>query len=226
MRRQITGSVGTGLASGLSTRLVWACGLLLMGIGVARADCSADFAEINQVKPGAGPYEVASKMSITLPVIAGKTSPPAESNVVTQVAPPNSFRVRTRSAEVVILSEGEASKGWVRTDDAWYEVPKAKLPDLLADAPTASYFITRGMSNLRCEGTTTVGGTSYLTFVYDSATHSGAQNPHFLQVTAYFDPASRHPAAGLIEGEVVGARIRSELTYKFDPSIKIEPPAH
>lgn len=230
MRRQITGSVGTGLASGLTiglpTKLTWACGLLLMGTGVAWADCAADFAEINQVKAGAGPYEVASKMSITPPVIAGKTSPPAESNVVTQVAPPNSFRVRTRSAEVVILNEGEASKGWVRTDDAWNEVPKAKLPDLLADAPTASYFITRGMSNLRCEGTTTVGGTSYLTFVYDSATNSGVQNPHFLQVTAYFDPATRRPAAGRIEGTVVGAGIHSELTYKFDPSIKIEPPAH
>ena len=230
MRRQITGSVGTGLASGLTiglpTKLTWACGLLLMGTGVAWADCAADFAEINQVKPGAGPYEVDTRMVITPPVIAGKTSPPAESNVLTHVVPPKSFRVRTRSAEVVIVSEGEGSRGWVKIGDVWNDVPKAKLPDLLADAPTGSYFITKAMGNLRCEGTKTVGATSYLTFVYDSVTNPGTENPQSLQVTAYFDPTTRRPAAGQIDGIVVGARIHSEMTYRFDSSIKIEPPDH
>lgn len=234
MRRQSTGSVGTGLASGLTiglplrlpVRLVWACSLLVMGTGAAWADCAADFAEINQVKPGAGPYEVNTRMSITPPAYAGKTSPPAESNVLTHVVPPKSFRVRTRSAEVVIVSEGEASRGWVKIGDVWNDVPKAKLPDLLADAPTGSYFITKAMGNLRCEGTKTVGGTPYLTFVYDSVTNPGAESPQSLQVTAYFDPATRRPAAGQIEGTVVGARIHSEMTYTFDPSIKIEPPDH
>lgn len=246
MRRQSTGSVGTGLASGLTIGLPWAwltgawltgawptgawltgaCGLLLMSAGVARADCAADFAAINQVKAEAGPYEVDTRMSITPPAYAGKTSPPAESNVLTQVVPPKSFRVRTRSAEVVIVSEGEASKGWVKSGDTWNEVPRGKLPDLMADSPTGSYFVTRGMGNLSCEGTRTVGDTSYLTFVYDSVTNPGTQNPQSLRVTAYFDPVTRRPAAGQVDGTVMEARIYSEMTYRFDASIKIEPPDH
>jgi hypothetical protein len=224
MRRMSTGSASIRPAAGLTTGLAYACGLLLMSTGIAQADCAADFTEINHVKPGAGSYEVESRMSITLPAISGKTSPPAESNIVTQVVPPKSFRVQTRSAEVVIVSEGEASRGWVKTGDIWNDVPKEKLPDLLADAPTGSYFITKGMANLRCEGTTTVEGKSYLTFIYDSVTNPGAQTPQSLQVTAYFDPATRRPAAGQIDGAVVGARIRSTMTYRFDPSIRIEPP--
>lgn len=220
MRRKSTGSARAGMTAGLA----WACGLLLTSPGIAQADCAADFADINHVKPGAGAYEVETRMSITLPVMAGKTSPPAESNVVTQVVPPKSFRVQTRSAEVVIVSEGEASKGWVKTGDIWNDVPREKLPDLLADAPTSSYFVTKGMANLRCDGTKTVDGKTYLTFVYDSVTNPGAQNPQSLQVTAYFDPATRRPAAGQVDGAVVGAQIHSTMTYRFDASIRIEPP--
>jgi len=202
--------------------LALAGSLLLMGTGVARADCAAEFADINRVTLTAGPYEIATTISITPPRTMDQSGQVAQSMHVTQILPPRSFRVRTRSAEIIVTGD---DKGWVNAGGPWLEMSKEKLADLLEEAPFNGYFVTKDQHDLECQGVQNVDGKSYLTFVYAAVVNVRTKSPQTTQITAYFDPATRLPVGGQTLVEVLGARIQAEMIYKFDPSIRIELPS-
>lgn len=196
--------------------------LLLLGTGVARADCAAEFADINRVSAMAGSYEIATTISITPPKTMDQSGQTAQSMHVMQVLPPLSFRVRTRSAEIVVIGD---DRGWINGGGPWVEVSKEKLADLLEEAPFSGYFVTKDQRDLACQGVQNVDGKSYLTFVYAAVVNVRTKSPQTTQITAYFDPATRLPVGGQTLVEILGARIQAEMIYKFDPSIRIEPPS-
>ncbi|MBN9515731.1 MAG: hypothetical protein J0H97_20170 [Alphaproteobacteria bacterium] len=204
-----------------STELVLAGSMVLLSVAVARADCAGEFGDINRIKSTAGPYEIATTLSITYPSGTHQGSQTAQAVHAVQVVPPQSFRIRTRSAEVVVIGNG---KGWASGGGPWVEVTKEKMADLLEDAPLSGYFAIKGQSDLQCQGVQNIDGMPYLTFVYTIAGAANARGPQTTRITAYFDPVTRLPIGGQSLTDVMGARMHAEMVYRFDPSIKIDPP--
>lgn len=205
-----------------SIELVLAGSMVLASVTLARADCAAEFGDVNRIKPAAGPYEIATTLSITYPSDTHQGSQAAQAVHAIQVVPPQSFRIRTRSAEVVVIGKG---RGWASAGGPWVEVTKEKMADLLEDAPLSGYFAVKGQSDLQCQGVQTIDGISYLTFVYSIGAAGNARRPQTTRITAYFDPVTRLPVGGQSLADVMGARMHAEMVYRFDPSIRIDPPS-
>ena len=205
-----------------SIDLVLATSMVLASVAIARADCAAEFGDVNRIKPTAGPYEIATTLSITYPGDTHRGGEAAQAVQAIQVVPPQSFRIRTRSAEVVVLGNG---KGWANAGGPWVEVTKEKMADLLEDAPLSGYFAIKGQSDLQCQGVKNIDGMTYLTFVYSIGSTGTARGPQTTRITAYFDPVTRLPVGGQSLADVMGARMHAEMIYRFDPSIRIAPPS-
>lgn len=202
--------------------LVLAGGMVLASVAIARADCAAEFGDINRIKLVAGPYEIGTTLSITYPSGTHQGSQTAQAVQSIQVVPPQSFRIRTRSAEVVVIGNG---KGWANAGGPWVEVNKEKMGDLLEDAPLGGYFAVKGQSDLRCQGVQNIDGMPYLTFVYSIGAATNARGPQTTRITAYFDPVTRLPVGGQSLADIMGTKMHAEMIYKFDPSIRIDPPS-
>lgn len=201
--------------------LVLAGGMVLASVVAARADCAGEFGDINRIKLAAGPYEIATTLSITYPSGTHQGSQVAQAIHAIQVVPPQSFRIRTRSAEVVVIGDG---KGWANAGGPWVEVTKEKMADLLGDAPLSGYFAVKGQSDLQCQGVQNIDGLPYLTFVYSIGAATSGRGPQTTRITAYFDPVTRLPVGGQSLADIMGTKMHAEMVYKFDPSIRIDPP--
>jgi hypothetical protein len=205
-----------------SIELVLAGSMVLASATIARADCAAEFGDINRIKAAAGPYEIATTLSIAYPSGTHQGNQAAQSVHAIQVVPPQSFRIRTRSAEVVVIGNG---KGWANAGGPWVEVTKEKMADLLDDAPLSGYFAIKGQSDLECQGVQNIDGMPYLTFVYSIGGAANPRGPQTTRITAYFDPVTRLPIGGQSLADIMGTRMHAEMVYKFDPSIRIDPPS-
>lgn len=205
-----------------SIELVLAGSMALGSAAIARADCAAEFGDANRIKPAAGPYEIATTLSITYPSDTHRGSQAAQAVHAIQVVPPQSFRIRTRSAEVVVIGDG---KGWANAGGPWVEVSKEKMAGLLEDAPLSGYFAIKGQSDLQCQGVQNIDGLPYLTFVYSIGAAGNARGSQTTRITAYFDPVTHLPIGGQSLSDVMGTRVHAEMIYRFDPSIRIDPPS-
>ncbi len=193
-----------------------ASSLVVAGIAAAHADCLSDFNEVNRINAGAGPYEIGGRIFIAPTATAFPDAPQTVTTV--QVVPPKSFRIRMRAVDIIVT---DTTKGWVKNAGAsWVAVPPDKLAGLLKDAPVKSYFAADGLADLQCRGVQAVEGKSYLTFTYNAVI-----NGRKAAMTAYFDPGSRHPAAGESIVDVGGTKARTATRYTFDRTIRIAPPA-
>ncbi len=205
-----------------SIELVLAGSMVLASVAITRADCAAEFGDINRIKSTAGPYEIATTLSITYPSGTHPGSQTAQAVHAVQVVPPHSFRIRTRSAEVVVIGNG---RGWANAGGPWVEVTKEKMADLLEDAPLSGYFAIKGQSDLQCQGVQNIDGMPYLTFAYTIAAAANARGQQTTQIIAYFDPMTRLPIGGQTLTDIMGTRMHAEMVFKFDPSIRIDPPS-
>ncbi|RFB78940.1 hypothetical protein [Methylovirgula sp. 4M-Z18] len=178
--------------------------------------CIAKFNAINKIDAKAGPFEIDTDTSIKIPTQSAEI----KVTTVTQIVPPKSFHVRIVSAQgETEAASVDGAKAWVKHGGDWVDVPQDNLSDVLALAPTDTYLRASGLDNVVCNGRQVVNRKAYLSFTY-TITAQGVP----MQVTSYFDPRNRLPIKGEGAADAAGTKTTVTMTYKFDPTIKVDAP--
>lgn len=181
----------------------------------ARADCKEDFENLNAVRAQAGPFEVASDVVIE----NRKADRERRSSLVTQFDAAGLVRMTGSNLltqpDFVIVGD----EGWVADGGHWVPMPAADVAAARARLTAGGYFYADNASDLECLGLKPFEDRSYLAYSYVQHTRGYAT-----RVTAYFDPGSRLPVAGVTVLETGQLLSTTVMRYRFDPAIRIEAP--
>lgn len=186
----------------------------------AHADCAADFAADNAIKPEAGAFRVVSVVQTTTEM-GGKTYPMAGGRTVVEWAPPSSLRLRNEmpfdKSEVVIA---DGKKGWARGEEGpWKPLAAGKVRDIVSGPGAQRYLTAENQQNLACLGESRVEGRNVRSYRY---TTGEAALP--VQVTAHFDAKTGLPHSGATDNRIGKTQSHTVMTFEFDRSIAIAPP--
>lgn len=181
----------------------------------ANAGCQDEFEELNSVQSRAGAYEIESDVIIEDP----KADRVRKSRVVTQFDSAGSVRMTGTNllTQPNFIIVGES--GWIDEDGRWVPMSSADVAASRTRLTESGFFYASNASDFECLGLQSFDNRSYLTYRFVQKTQG-----YKTKITAYFDPGSRLPAAGLTALDTGRLTSTSVMRYRFDPTIKIEAP--
>ena len=181
----------------------WLRGLPLLVLATAaQADCAADFARDNRLKPEAGPYRI--QIDALLPM--------AHTQVV-EVAPPNSMRQTMQAGGQTVENILVGDKSWSKDGDQWHFAPVMK-----SDTAFTTYDDVQGVrEKLACVSAPKGLGKPVRSYTYQYNSGSGP-----LQVALAFEVATGLPQK-MVTTDAQGRQV-IKVRYTFDRSIRIAAP--
>ena len=175
---------------------------LLVLVTAAQADCAADFARDNRLKPEAGPFRVETE-----------TLFPVAYSQVAEVVPPQSMRRTVKvmgKDNVAIVVDGKA---WVKQDERWQAMDLDKT-----DTAFQTYDSLQGVrEHIECAPDTQGQGKPVRAYTYSYPTSGGP-----LAVAMAFDQQTGLPQK--MTAKNAKGRQVMEMRFIFDRSIRVEAP--
>lgn len=200
-------------------RATLSIGFALLAGRLAHADCAADFAADNTVKPGAGAFRAISVVQTTTEM-DGKPYPMAAGKTWLEVAPPASLHLRNEmpfdKSEVVLV---DGKQGWRRDEGDWSPLGADDVRILATDPDMRRYFSATAVRDLACLGEGSEEGHAVRTYRF---TIGEPTLP--IQVAAHFDAKTGLPRGGATDNRIGKTQLHAVITFEFDPTIKIAKP--
>ena len=178
----------------------------LLLAGTAQADCLTDIRDIVTRSMNSGPYEM--------------TVNTADMKTTSNFVPPSSFHSTVETGGVsqeMVISNGKA---WSNTGgQRWVALPNS-VAKQVSDSVLNIDTIVGGIQSPECLGNQNIDGRDLATYKY-RMTMMGVDSEN----TLYVDPATGLPAMMESTSTIGGQTTDTRASYRFDPSITINPPA-
>ena len=196
--------------SGSSMRLATTAALVLIA-SPALADCKEEVLAVMDRSTLAGPYRTEAA------IIAGDKRVTISSTVV----PPSDMQIRTVADGQTREMTKIGPRVWVKDAKGWRDAPPGLAQRVTEMAEASKKVVPALVNDVNCQGTKAIDGLERVVYDYkiDSPGGKGSSSN-----TLYVDPASRLPTRVVIEGRSGSTKSRTDMSYTFDPSIKLEPP--
>lgn len=189
--------------------------LSLFGSSSLAADCRLHFDGVNKHRSDFLRYE----MNVAADVIAPDGSVAKHMTSSSQFDMADGLRMKTSGlntqSDFVIIHD----KGWNLTNGSWTPMPAEQLKLALEGVAADRYVYDKDTADFECPGKQEFEAKSHESFVFKQTVGTLET-----RVVAYFDGASGLPAATIANAEVSGYKVVITTRYRFDPSVRVEPP--
>lgn len=177
----------------------------------ALADCKEEVLDLMERSTLAGPYRTEAA------IISGDKQVTISSTVV----PPGDLQIRTVANGQTRQMTKIGPRVWVNDGSGWRDASPALAERVTQMAEASKKVVPSLVNDVNCQGTKAIDGLDRIVYDYKIDTPGGKGSS---SNTLYVDPASRLPTRVVIEGRSGPSKSRTDMSYTFDPSIKLEPP--
>jgi hypothetical protein len=125
--------------------------------------------------------------------------------------------IESRTREIIKIG----GQIWVNEGKGWNEAPAAIAARINQMTTGLRTLAPNLVGDAQCAGKKSVEGKEYVVYTYKMDIPGGKASS---TNTLYVDPASNLPARILVEGRAGAMQSRTEMSYIYDASIKLEPP--
>jgi hypothetical protein len=179
---------------------------------VAAAECKEEIMAMIDRSLMAGPYRTTAEV----------TANNRKITIVNESVPPDDMHTRTTAdnATKEMIKVGDTV--WLNDGQGWRTAPPAVAARIAEVTKSMRTMVPNLLNDAQCGGAQTVEGRTYTVYTYKMDVPGGKASS---SNTLYVDPASRLPAKLVVDGRSGQMKSRSEMSYVYDASIKIEPPS-